>query len=121
MYIPGLKQVSLDGIKLIEAIILSTWNWVTENSELRPGEEVLQEGVTEILQEMEEQMCVRHRPAVAPLATVRSMMDVGWVWGCMSPLLFTDNAVKRQLSEYLSALQIILERINSNASERSSD
>jgi hypothetical protein len=64
-------------------MILSTWNWVVQNSAQKAGEEVLQEIISEILREMEEQMGFKEIPTVAPLETVRLMMEVGWVWGCM--------------------------------------
>jgi hypothetical protein len=70
---------------LMIATILSTWNWVVRNTGQRPGEELLQEIISEILQEMEEQMCFKEIPTVAPLETVRRMMDISWVWGCMKP------------------------------------
>jgi hypothetical protein len=64
-------------------MILSTWNWVVQNSVQSPGEEVLQGIISEILHEMDEQMGFKETPTVAPLETVRRMMEVGWVWGCM--------------------------------------
>jgi hypothetical protein len=90
-----------------EAIILSTWNWVTDNSGWRPGEEALQKIIAEITQEMSEQMCIQDAP---PLVTVRSMMAAGWVWGCMCLVFEANVAVKAQLSEYLSALQSAIQK-----------
>jgi len=58
---------------------------------LRPGEEPLQRIVADILQEIEEQMCVKDIPPVAPLATLSSMMKLGWVWGCIPLVLFSDG------------------------------
>jgi hypothetical protein len=66
---------------LIGAMILSTWNWVVRHTILRPEEEMLQELIVEILKEMEQQMCVKNIPTVAPLTTLMSMLEVGWVWG----------------------------------------
>ena len=56
---------------------------MVQNSVQSPGEEVLHEIIAEILHEMDEQMGFREIPTVAPLETVRRMMEVGWVWGCM--------------------------------------
>lgn len=54
------------------------------NSPERPGEEALREIISEILQEMEEQMGFKESAAVAPLETVQRMMSVGWVWRCIT-------------------------------------
>jgi hypothetical protein len=68
-------------------MILSTWNWVTKESGIRPGEVALQEIIEDILKEMEEQMCLKDIPTVAPLSTGRLMMNVAWVWGCTCPFM----------------------------------
>jgi len=81
MDIPDLNQVQISQDDVIVAMILSTWNWVVRHSPLRPEEEMLQDLIVEILKEMEQQMCVKNIPSVAPLTTLMSMLEVGWVWG----------------------------------------
>jgi hypothetical protein len=66
------------------ALILSTWIWVSKYGGSSPGQEILQYIISDVLKEMREQMCLDDIDVVVPLATVRKMMMVNWVWGCMT-------------------------------------
>jgi len=63
------------------AVILSSWIWVSEHSVATAGQEVLMGIIHDVIKEMKEQMCLEEPDAVAPLTTVRRMMEQGWVWG----------------------------------------
>lgn len=75
------------------ALILSSWIY-TANKQGRTDPETLalQSLIDSIIEEMDDQRRVKEYPAIAPLVSIRSMAECGWIWTCnIHPLPFTNN------------------------------
>jgi len=63
------------------ALLLSCWAFAASHQERVDAETcALQSTLRDIVEEMDDQLSLKERPAIAPLAGIRSMMECGWIW-----------------------------------------
>jgi len=77
------------------ALILSCWIYAAnKQGRYDTATRALQSLIDGIIDEMDDMILVKGRPAIAPLAGIRSMMECGWIWAFAH-----TNARQLQLQE----------------------